>query len=138
MKIKELLLDESFEVLGHIFHGLKEVREAVAITATPGRNWKGERNITAVQPKKRVPGLYVALVYQDYPCFDSYDYASEDRRYCNFFFSDGPFMDDDIARLTDMPSEMNCCYVHEDMDVSAAPAMYWEGDSHKSMFLATI
>lgn len=135
--ITEIPLHDSFVVLGHTFHSLQNVRDAVSIMAQSDRDSSGKRYITHEKPSNPIPGLYVGLVYEPYPCFDSSDYGYEDRKYWNFFFSRKPITEGIINRLADMQCLSDARYVHKNMDESATPALYWGGDSFYNISLAT-
>ena len=136
--ITEIPLQRSFEVMGHTFHNLQEVRDAVSIIGRSHTDWDGRRGIWHEQPANPVPGLYVGLIYEPYPCFDASDYAYENRRYWNFFFSDKPVTEEVLNTLAAMPHRGNYRYVHEDMAELAVPALYWGGDRSDNLLLATI
>ncbi|MDE6575689.1 MAG: hypothetical protein K2L84_10225 [Muribaculaceae bacterium] len=135
--LTELSVDKSFEVLGHCFKNLQEVRDAVSIVCRSLTDWNGKRYIRHQQPLKPIPGLCVALIYEPYPCFDASDYAYENRKYWNFFFSNSPITDEMMNRLAEMPCQSDFQYVYQDMEEFALPALYWRGDSADNMLLAT-
>ncbi len=136
--ISELPKTAQIEVLGHTFQNLQEVRDAVSIIGHSHADWNGNRYIREEQPSKPVLGLYVGLIYEPYPCFDSSDYAYEKRRYWNYFFSDSPITAEDLTRLAEMLHKSNYRYIHEEMEGFAAPALYWGGDSTDNLLLTTL
>lgn len=136
IRIIELPPHDSFEVMRHTFRNLDEVRAAVSIEASPATVWS-RNEVSIVEPKIAITGIYVAMIYESYPCFDSSDSIYEDRRYCNFFFSDKPFTIYDVERLRELPFNFNFCYVNKDMPSWATPAIYWGGDSKHKILIAT-
>lgn len=121
--IREFPKTAKIEILGHTFNGLSEIKQAVEFYSRTGRNnrWKTD-------PRKPVDGVHVIQVYEPYPCFDSDDYACEDRDFCNFFFSKKPFSESDAIRLDQLPHHCNAQMVHENMPEWAVPAVYYGGD----------
>jgi len=95
------------------------------------------RNVFDVEPKGETHGLYVLQMYDPYPCFDSDDYANEDRDYCNYFFSTTPFTHQQIEQLANIKCEMNSRIINESTPEWAFPAVYYSGEGNK-MILATI
>lgn len=138
IKIKEISGHESFEVMGFTFRNIQEVEDAVSIISRYHISWNGKRDIWTVEPKKAISGIYIGMIYEPYPCFDSYDYACENRSYWNFFFSDKPFTIQYMNRLSELPIKGNYKYIHEDMPEWATPALYWGGDRTDNILLATV
>lgn len=133
-KIISIPKDSSFTIFGHEFHGLDEVKTAVEVTARI-IDLVFERKPTRRNPRNPIPGIHVAELYEPYPCFDSEDFATEDRDYSNFFFSRKPFSDAAIRKLSQMKSSFNYRMVNPDMAASAVPALYYDGDS-QNLYLA--
>lgn len=121
--IREYPKNERIEILGHTFNGLSEIKQAVEFYSRVGGTFG-----MATTPKKPVNGVHVVEVYEPYPCFDSDDYASEDRDFCNFFFSTKPFSKSDIKRLERLPNRCNAKMIQSDMPEWALPAVYYGGD----------
>ncbi|MGM9869374.1 MAG: hypothetical protein ACI30R_07095 [Sodaliphilus sp.] len=129
--LQEISKTSEIEILGHKFDGLNAINQAVESFCRFGRNsW----NIT---PKCPVEGIYVACVYEPYPCFDSYDYAGEDRDFKNYFFSTQPFTETLLRRLSMIPKKCNARIVSETMPEWAVPAIYYGGDGDK-IIVATL
>ena len=135
--LTEIPTHKSFEVMGHFFHSLQDVCDAVSIVGRSLTNWNGTRDIWHKQPEKPISGLYVGLIYEPYPCFDESDYDYEKRRYWNFFFSNSPITDEMLNRIAEMAHQSNYRYVHENMEEFATPSSYWGGDSADKLLLAT-
>lgn len=124
--IREVSKDSKIEICGHVFNGLAEIRNAVEAYSRIGKD-----DSWTTEPKKPVEGVHVICVYEPYPCFDSYDYASEDRDYRNYFFSTEPFTMEQIERLSKLPGNFNAQIVNETMPEWALPAVYYGGESKK-------
>lgn len=130
--IREFSKTAKIEILGHTFNGLAEIKQAVEFYSRLGRNnrWKTE-------PKKPVDGLHVIELYEPYPCFDSEDFASEDRDFCNFFFATKPFSKSEVMRLEELPHRFNAQIVDRRMPIWALPAVYYGGYGDK-VIVATL
>lgn len=74
--------------------------------------------------------LHVAAVYDRYPCFDSYDYANENRCYVNLFVSDHLMTNGELLEIEKSPHLMDYNYVHDGMDSKWLPAVYYRGDGN--------
>lgn len=133
IRIKEIPTTATFEIFGHKFNGLDDVRRSVGIHVID--RWHG--HILRKGPEVEIPGIHILELIKGYPCFDSYDYANEDRSYSNFFFSTHDFTDEMINRLLDIRQSGNYCRIHRDTPLWALPAIYYRGEG-SFMELATI
>ena len=129
--IKEVGKNSKIEILGHVFNGLADIKRAVETYC------RIERESWCTEPKSPINGIHVICVYEPYPCFDSEDYANEDRDYSNYFFSTRPFTKQQIDRLSKLPGRCNAQIVCDTMPEWAAPAVYYRGDGEK-MVVATL
>ena len=127
--IKTVKTYDRIEILGHVFNGLSEIRKAVDASAS--LSYLTEMRITREKPSVAIEGLHVVEFYKLYPCFDSYDYANEDRFYRNFFFSDKPFSDEEILRLGALECPYNYCMLNKDIPEWAVPAIYYCGEGNE-------
>lgn len=134
---KEVSIWNPVEVMGHVFPNLKAIRMAVGKYARIADPLFGKRTIFDGTPKECPDGLYVLQVYEPYPCFDSDDYANEDRDYCNYFFSDKPFTEQQIEELAHIKAEMNSRIINDRTPEWAFPSVYYEGDGN-TMMIATL
>jgi len=73
LEIDQLWIHDTFRYAGREFHGLKELQE-VAIEKYNKEERMGD-------------SPYVVIREQRYPCFDSEDYANEDRYYQSYYFT---------------------------------------------------
>ncbi len=106
-------INSQFELFGNVFEGLNDL-------------------LTSYKDK----GIYLNSKKDRYPCFDSYDYASEDRYYANYFLSDSPFTDEQIAEHSKLP--YSSCYnkATEELQPRHLPMIYYKGEG-SYMYLAT-
>lgn len=71
-------------------------------------------------------GVYVGKDAELYPCFDSEDYASEDRFFWNIVFARSKEdLDRKLVELKSVSPQTN----HNKFSEALAPMVYWEGDS---------
>ncbi len=131
INIKEIGKNSKIEIFGHVFYGLSDIKRAVETYC------RIERDSWDTEPKSPVDGIHVICVYEPYPCFDSEDYANEDRDYSNYFFSTRPFTKQQIDRLSKLTGRCNAQIVCDTMPEWAAPAVYYNGDGDK-MIVATL
>lgn len=124
---KTVPINEPITILGHTFQGLKEIRDAVEATSSVGHGkMKGNRfvgwyepYISTIAPKNRIQNVHVLEILQRYPCFDSSDYAYEDRYFTNYFFSEQPFTKDVIFKLALLPYKGIC-----ELDINELPESF--------------
>lgn len=129
--IHEVSTTSKIKILGHIFNGLSEIKKAVEIFCRiGGKAWDTE-------PQSPISGIHVTCIYESYPCFDSEDYASEDRDFSNYFFSTKPFTKEKIMQLSKLPGRCNAQIIDEKMCEWAVPAVYYGGEGDK-MIVATL
>ena len=88
-------------------------------------------NATAIVPEWLQPivkenGVYVGKDAKLYPCFDSEDYASEDRFFWNIVFARSKEeLDRKLVELKSISPQTNYNKFSETLD----PMIYWGGDS---------
>lgn len=134
---RKIPIDSPIEIKGHIFPNLQAIRMAAGKYARISDSLFGPRSVFDIEPKVKTNGLYVMQMYEPYPCFDSEDYANEDRDYCNYFFSTTPFTHQQIEQLAHVKPEMNGRIINERTPEWAFPAVYYSGEGN-IMILATI
>lgn len=129
--IREVSKTSKVEILGRVFSGLNDIKQAVEAYCRIGSEpWDTE-------PKSSHDGIHVICVYEPYPCFDSEDYANEDRDFNNYFFSAKPFTKQQIERLSKLPGRCNAKMVNDTMPEWAVPAVYYRGEGD-TMIVATL
>ena len=83
--------------------------------------------IAYAQKGKTKKGVYVGVVSERYPCFDSHDYAYDHRRYWNIVFAKSEEdLNSKLAKLNNTVHSINFCKC----SATLAPMAYWGGDSH--------
>lgn len=118
MKTKEYKNDETVTILDVEFHGVREI-----IMCALGH-----------EPKN---GVYVACDRQGYPCFDSYDYANEDRSYWNFVFADSKSeLQRKLDLLKTVKANGNYLKLKDDTPVALMPMAYWGGDTNYPLVIS--
>lgn len=131
--IKRLSIHEDVEILGHVFHGLKEISDAVELTGSLYAVGN-PRLFSRRDPKLLIPDVHVAEVWESYPCFDAEDRMYENRTYQNYFFSDKPFSPSKIREIISRCTGMcNYQYVNDKMPICYTPALYYVGDGDKML-----
>lgn len=135
--IIRLSVNDRVDIMGHSFCGLKEIRAAVSVYVRVTDDIR-RQNVSFCDPESPVDGIYVAEAYEMYPCFDSYDYANEDRFYRNFFFSSHPFSEEEVSRLASLKAHGNARLVDGDMPLWATPAIYYSGSGDEMVMAKAV
>lgn len=105
--MKTIKNTDKIRVFGVTF---KDIHEAISYAL------KGE-------PKE---GVYVGVISERYPCFDSHDYAYENRRYWNIIFAKSEEeLNSKLEKLENEDHMINFCKLSDTL----APMAYWGGDS---------
>jgi len=108
-RIIEVEKDRAISVYGVCFNGVDELRK-VALS------------------KKQKDGIYVGIKLERYPCFDSSDYAYENRYYTHFVFARSK---KELEHRLQILHGRNG--VSTDMNAELGPTIYWAGDTHHPM-----
>lgn len=136
-------ISDTVEILGQKVEGYKAIRKAVEYSTSPGSTMIDGRGkevvfdkpyISSCNPVLRIPGLHILEVYQLYPCFDSSDYAYEDRFFRNFFFSERPFTHEQINRIAFMKRVGNLEFIRDEMPEWAFPCAYYKGEGDEIIY----
>lgn len=135
--IQCLPCDSVLSFFGIEVNGLQALKQAVGIST---QYWhtnnpyllKGafRPGIHRNKPEKTIKGLYIAEIYERYPCFDSDDYANENRYFQNFFISRTPFSDDKLLAYMKNKATTNVCMVRDDLSLQSLPAVYYVGEEN--------
>ena len=105
----EVEKNRDVEVYGVCFHGVEELKR-VALSRKPK------------------DGVYVGIRQERYPCFDSYDYANEDRYYTHFVFAHNAEELEHRLRILH-----GIAGTSKDRNEELGPTIYWAGDTHHPM-----
>lgn len=125
MDIQMYGIGDDVEILGHVFHGLDDIR------AHCGKllRCRCDENDTPLRFKAhKQDGFCVGELYESYPCFDSSDSMYENRSYQNFVIRDRVVTDKEMQRISRMPMGWNYRLVTEEMPFDVLPMVYYEGD----------
>ena len=126
-------LDDEFNVLGHTFQGLKEMRHRVEMFCFEG--YTGFKTFTPDETVSSPDGLHVGMMFESYPKFDSYD-AGDDRSYDNYIIRKKEISTSDMENLSQIPSLYNDKRIHEHIPADMLPILYY-GGSEDYILLAT-
>ena len=122
--IQKVFINDDIEILGHVFHGLKDIQEHVEMSLYKSYS-RGQAN---VREAKACYNVHVGEMWMPYPCFDAEDYANEDRTYQNYILRERPITQDDMKSLSELPSKGNECRISECMPAEMLPLVYYVGD----------
>lgn len=143
LKVIKASISETIEILGHKVDGYKAILNAVEVTSTPGSTIIDGRGREVVfdnpyisfdNPSSCIPGLHILNVYERYPCFDSSDFAYEDRFYENFFFSNKPFTRDQITRIAFIKHVGCLNFLYDEIPRWALPSAYYRGEGDEIIY----
>ena len=130
--IQKVSNKDDIEILGHIFHGLKDIQEHVEMSLYKSYS-HGQANER--EPKAGC-NVHVGEMWMPYPCFDAEDFANEDRTYQNYVLREQPITQDDMKALSELPSKGNECRISECMPAEVLPIVFYVGDGD-TMLVAT-
>ena len=130
--IQKVSINEDVEILGHVFHGLKDIQEHVEMSLYKSYS----RGQAHAREPKACCDVYVGEMWMPYPCFDAEDFANEDRTYQNYILRKRPITQDDMKALSELPSKGNECRISECMPAEVLPLVYYVGDGD-TMLVAT-
>lgn len=108
--------DKDIEILGHIYHGIQDVKNQCCSESGP---------------------LIILTKCELFPCFDSDDYATEKRFFRNFLFcksSEEAAKKGDTFRKSKVRA-INYCLIGEDMPEDMLPMVYY-ADESKEVIIA--
>ena len=112
--MKTVSKDATIKVYGVEFHGVMELKEYAI---------KGESK----------EGVYVGMDAELYPCFDSSDYAYEDRFFWNFVFARSK--EKLQKKLTSLKGMRQKAPNYNKLTEGMAPMVYWQGDTVHPMLV---
>lgn len=120
--IQVLPIMDKLEIGGHTFNGLDEIVKLTEISIT------GCLHPCVTKKKVDGDGVHVGQVYQRYPCFDSSDYAYENRYYQNYIVREKVITEMEMHKLNDIRSAGNGKRIHEQTPEEMLPMVYYEGE----------
>jgi hypothetical protein len=106
--------DEDITMMGHTFHGIRDIKR-----------------YAREQTDASVP--YILERYKLFPCFDDFDYASENRYFNNYLFcASKAEADEKKEAFESCPvSSCNFCLVGEKMPDNLFPMLYYEDECRR-------
>ena len=122
--VQKLSIKEDVEILGHVFHGLQDIKDHVEMSQYIGNS---RDTANSCEPKSRCE-VHVGELWASYPCFDSEDFMYEDRTYQNYIFRSRPITQDDMGQLSALSSRGNYCRLSENVPSEMLPMVYYVGD----------
>ena len=123
MKIITCSINDDINILGHTFHGLRDIRRHVEKSLMRDFTMY---EVDDVEPMAKCD-VHVGHLWVPYPCFDMDDFANESRFYHNFIFRRRPITRDDMRLLWGLPAEANHCRVTELLPPDIGPILYYLG-----------
>lgn len=116
-------IHDDVEILGHVFHGLKDIQAYVEMSKYDG----GSGDAGKCEPEKKGK-VHVGELWMRYPCFDSSDFLYENRSYKNFILRERPITSSDMERLEKLPTHMNAKRLDASVPEEMLPMVYYVGD----------
>lgn len=123
-EVRRCSITDDIDILGYVFHGLADIQKHVEMSLyksyLKGKAYERE--------PERACDVHVGEMWMPYPCFDSEDYANENRTYQNFIFRQQPITQDDMRRLSELPAKGNECRISDNVPTDMLPMVYYIGD----------
>lgn len=94
IEITDIDIRDSFRYAGRVFHGLEDLKRVAF-------DWYSKDYRMKNSP-------YVVIVDKSYPCFDSEDYANENRSYQNYYFTTDRAKAEQICEETEVGYDRQC------------------------------
>lgn len=131
--IQKVSIKDDIEILGHVFHGLKDIKEHVEMSLYRDYS-RGQAN---TREPKTTCEVHVGEMWMPYPCFDAEDFANEDRTFQNFIFRKRAITQNDMKALSELPSHSNECRISDSMPAEMLPMVYYVGDGNSMLVCHT-
>lgn len=122
-EIKEYSITDDIEILGHVFHGLDDIKEHVEISLY--RDFSLGEAIN--QKPNKTCGVHVGEMWMPHLCIDSGKFMNENTMYQNYIFRNRPITQGDMRKLSELPSGIDECRVLNNMPQDALPMLYYVG-----------
>lgn len=122
-KIFSCSIHDDVKILGQVFHGLQDIEAHVEMVKYEGigrEPWEYKAEKTGQ--------VHVGEMLMRYPCFDSSDYAYENRSYQNYILRDSPITPSDMRRLEQLPAYMDAKRIDASVPEDMLPMVYYVGD----------
>lgn len=124
-------LTDTFTVFGKKIRGLDSLRKIVNTSRMNGdenfsENMRSTR-LSSDRRKNKFSSLFAAEIWECYPCFDSWDYLNENRRFQCYYIRNHKICDDFFKDNSNVNLQN---VVSEDIKLSDLPLVYYDGDSN--------
>ncbi len=131
-EIRRCAITDDIIILGHVFHGLEDIKKHVEMSLY--KSWS--RGAANERKPESECDVHVGEMWMPYPCFDSEDFANENRSYQNLIFRQRPITQDDMRNLSELPAKGNECRIAENVPVDMLPMVYYVGDGDTLLLAA--
>lgn len=122
-------ISDDVTILGHVFHGLDDIKKHVEMSLY--KNWS--RGEARVQKSEKTCDVHVGEMWMPYPCFDWEDSINENRTYQNYVIRQRPITQEDMRRLSELPSHSNEQRIWDDVPEDMLPLVFYCGDGQKML-----
>lgn len=114
--------DEAIKLWGQEIGNLEKIKNCSEINVH-------YRGVQRTKEEKEIDwGFHVGDTSQLYPCFDSEDWASEDRYYQNYIIRKSPITDDEMQAFFEIKARYNFTRLHERTPADMLPILYYKGE----------
>lgn len=122
------------KVAGITYNGIEEIARIANIMVSASKAEAAKRGELITFSCKRNPefceGWSAALIFERYPCFDSEDYATENRYYNNYIFHHGEISPQLCKKfLQQIPMRINYCMATTEAPIDFLPIVYHDDGS---------
>ena len=127
MKVRDVSINDKIKIEGfdYPFRGLKEIQDSYECSYN--RLFK---HVDLNCSNKNKSGVHILNVYERYPCFDSHDFAYENRYWQFYFFSHDKFTESQLQELSKINIYMNRPYPE-----CSIPCIYYCGEGDEMLIL---
>lgn len=123
-------------LLGCKFNGLDGLRKSVTHSVSFSCIQYANSDIDKAQPECCLPNINVLELYERYPCFDSDDYATENRFFRNYIVTQQDITPQLLRQIVDLETNDNYDLCTEKIPAELLPIVYYPGEG-RYMFIAT-
>lgn len=96
-----------------------------------GKSYKGIEDIKKQWRNQKSENRTIIAAYDQFPCFDSSDYANEDRSYWNFWFCDSVNYEKKQLLIEGYNQhDSDYCFLTEKLPVELTPMVYYKDGSN--------
>ena len=127
MKVRKVNINNKIKIEGfdYQFNGLKEIQDSYECYYN-----RCLSNLKTTQPNNNKSGIHIFKAFERYPCFDSHDFACENRYWQFYFFSHDKFTESQLQELSKINIYMNRPYPE-----CSFPYIYYCGEGDEMLIL---